>query len=82
MEDTLLYAQFFFIFVAGVIVGRITMAIQYAVMNPTKKHDIAVNTQQQYKKPFLSKRENKLYTSGDTATIIKPLNASDLKSRF
>lgn len=82
MEDTLLYAQFFFIFVAGVIVGRITMAIQYAVMNPAKKHDRVTNTHQEYKKSFLSKGTNKLYTSGDTATIIKPLDTSDLKSRF
>lgn len=82
MADTLLYAQFFFIFVAGVIIGRITMAIQYAIMKPAKKYDSTTNTQQEYKKSFLSKGANKLYTSGDTATIIKPLNASDLKSRF
>lgn len=81
MEDTLLYAQFFFIFAAGVIIGRITMAVQYAIMKPSKKQDSTTNTNREHKKSFLSKGVNKSYASGDAA-IIKPLDTSDLKNRF
>lgn len=37
MSEILLYAKIFFIFVIGVIIGRLTMAIQYAIMKPAKK---------------------------------------------
>ena len=37
MAEMLLYAKMFFIFVIGVIIGRLTMAIQYALMKPVKK---------------------------------------------
>jgi hypothetical protein len=37
MPEILLYAKIFFIFVIGVILGRLTMTIQYALMKPVKK---------------------------------------------
>ena len=36
-ETSLLYLKYFFIFAIGVILGRITMAIQYAVMKGEQK---------------------------------------------
>lgn len=78
MADTFLYAQFFFIFMAGLIVGRITMAIQYALTKSTKKHG-AVDTKKEDKTPI--SEADRSYTSGPTSSIIKPLNTIDLKNK-
>jgi len=80
MNEILAYMRFFFIFVAGMIIGRVTMAIQYAVMKP-KKHSATTNTRED-KKTVLSKEADKFYTPGATVSIIKPLNCVDLKNKF
>jgi|GEM_PF-6834015 hypothetical protein len=36
-EKLILYAEFFLAFTIGFVAGRLTMAIQYAVMNPKPK---------------------------------------------
>lgn len=79
MEGTLLYAQFFFIFVAGLIMGRITMAIQYAISKPTKKHG-AADTRKEDKTH--TSEADRHYTSGPASSIIKPLNTTDIKNKF
>jgi len=37
LHQTLVYMKYFSIFLLGLIIGRITMAIQYAVMKPHTK---------------------------------------------
>ncbi|MFH0867789.1 MAG: hypothetical protein V1831_00595 [Candidatus Woesearchaeota archaeon] len=83
MDAMLVYMRYFFIFVAGVIIGRLIMAIQYAVMKPVKKHESsAASVPKEDKKTILSKEADKFYMPEPTISIISPVSNINLRNKF
>lgn len=89
MTDPIQYLKIFFIFVIGIIIGRLTMAVQYALMKPTKKEVKPIMNPQkvlaqraQVKKQDISKAPNQFITPKYYISIRKPLNSIDLNNKF